>query len=65
MQFILNLINTILFGILSHSFNHNFVFHLLIPNFTIFKIPWEIDEIATTSASPWPPRILKLPYLSY
>jgi hypothetical protein len=22
-----------------HSFNHNFAIHLLIPNFTIFKIP--------------------------
>jgi hypothetical protein len=27
----LNLVNKILFGILSHSFNHNFAFHLLIP----------------------------------
>ena len=35
----LNLVNKILFGILSHNFNHNFAIHLLIPNFTIFKIP--------------------------
>ena len=47
-KFILNLVNIILFGILSHSFNHNFAFNFLIPNFTI-----------------WPPRILKLRYLSY
>ena len=38
-KFILNLVNKILFGIWSHSFNHNFAFNLLIPNFTIFKIP--------------------------
>jgi hypothetical protein len=37
-KFILNLVNKILFGILSQSFNHNFPFNLLIPNFTIFKI---------------------------
>ena len=36
---LMNLVNKILFGILSHSFNHNFAFNLLIPNFTIFKIP--------------------------
>ena len=30
----MNLVNKILFGILSESFNHNFAFHLLIPNFT-------------------------------
>jgi hypothetical protein len=38
-KFILNLVNKTIFGILSHNFNHNFTFHLLIPNFTIFKIP--------------------------
>jgi hypothetical protein len=38
MKFILNLVNKILFGILSQSFNHNFTFNLLIPNFTIFNI---------------------------
>ena len=38
-KFILNLVNKILFSILSHSFNHNFAFNILIPNFTIFKIP--------------------------
>jgi hypothetical protein len=57
--------NEILFGILSHSFNHNFAFNLLISYFTIIKIPLEIDGKATTSASSWPPRILKLLYLSY
>jgi hypothetical protein len=55
-QLILNLDNEILFGILSHSFNHNFAFHLLIPYFTIIKIPLEIDGKATTSASPWPDK---------
>jgi hypothetical protein len=39
MKFKLNFVNKILFGILSHSFNHNFAFNLLISNFTIFKIP--------------------------
>ena len=34
----MNLVNKILFGILSHSFNHNFAIHLLIPNFTIIKL---------------------------